>query len=268
MIKLGELVMILELHRQGISVSAIARQLGIDRKTVRTHIAKGLAAPTYTPRPSREHLIDPFTPYLRERLAAFPALTGRRLWRELKERGYQGGYTAVTDVLRDLRPAKATGFEIRFETLPGEQAQVDFAQFAVEFADEPGVRRIVWLFSMVLGHSRLIWARFVLHQDLQTVLRCHMAAFAAIGGAPREILYDRMKTAVIGEDPDGLVVYNRALVDLARHYGFQPRACRPYRAKPLSCRHVIFSRPVDDLATKSRVGGEASAALSLLSRLL
>jgi transposase len=230
-IKLGELVMILELHRQGISVSAIARQLGIDRKTVRTHIAKGLAAPTYTPRPSREHLIDPFTPYLRERLAAFPALTGRRLWRELKERGYQGGYTAVTDVLRDLRPAKATGFEIRFETLPGEQAQVDFAQFAVEFADEPGVRRIVWLFSMVLGHSRLIWARFVLHQDLQTVLRCHMAAFAAIGGAPREILYDRMKTAVIGEDPDGLVVYNRALVDLARHYGFQPRACRPYRAK-------------------------------------
>jgi transposase len=85
-IKLGELVMILELHRQGVSVSAIARQLGIDRKTVRTHIAKGLAAPAYSPRPPREHLIDPFTSYLRERLAAFPALTGRRLWRELKER--------------------------------------------------------------------------------------------------------------------------------------------------------------------------------------
>ncbi|HRI18076.1 MAG TPA: IS21 family transposase [Burkholderiaceae bacterium] len=231
MIKLGELVMILELHRQGVSVSAIARQLGIDRKTVRTHIAKGLAAPTYKPRPAREHLIDPFTPYLRERLAAFPALTGSRLWRELRERGYRGGYSAVTDILRDLRPPKTTGFEVRFETPPGEQAQVDFAQFVVEFADEPGVRRIVWLFSMVLGYSRLIWARFVLHQDLQTVLRCHMAAFAAIGGAPKEILYDRMKTAVIGENQDGLVVYNRALVDLARHYGFQPRACRPYRPK-------------------------------------
>ena len=84
---------------------------------------------------------------------------------------------------------------------------------------------------MVLGHSRLIWARFVLHQDLQSVLRCHIAAFEALGGVPREILYDRMKTAVIGEDADGLVIYNRALVDLARHYGFQPRACRPYRAK-------------------------------------
>jgi len=58
-----------------------------------------------------------------------------------------------------------------------------------------------------------------------------MAAFEAIGGVPGEVLYDRMKTAVIGEDPDGLVVYNRALLDLARHYGYQPRACRPYRAK-------------------------------------
>jgi hypothetical protein len=66
---------------------------------------------------------------------------------------------------------------------------------------------------------------------MQSVLRCHIAALEAIGGAPREILYDRMKTAVIGEDPDGLVIYNRALLDLARHYGFQPRACRPYRAK-------------------------------------
>ena len=230
-IKLGELVMILELHRQGVSVSAIARQLGIDRKTVRAHLARGLTAPVYKVRPPRPRLIDPFEPYLRERVVAFPTLTGRRLWRELKERGYQGGYTAITDLLRDLRPPRTTGFEVRFETSPGEQAQVDFAQFVVEFTDEPGVRRIVWLFSLVLGYSRLIWARFVVHQDLQTVLRCHIAALEAIGGVPREILYDRMKTAVIGGDLDGLVIYNRALLDLACHYGFQPRACRPYRAK-------------------------------------
>ena len=82
----------------------------------------------------------------------------------------------------------------------------------------------------MLGFSRLIWGRFVLHQDMQTVLRCHMEAFAAIGGVPNEILYDRMKTAVIGE-AGGSIVYNRALVDFARHYGYQPKACRPYRAK-------------------------------------
>ena len=77
----------------------------------------------------------------------------------------------------------------------------------------PSVTRIVWLFSLVLGYSRLIWARFVVHQDLQTVLRCHMAAFAALGGVPREILYDRMKTAVIGEDDQAHIIYNRALID-------------------------------------------------------
>jgi hypothetical protein len=65
---------------------------------------------------------------------------------------------------------------------------------------------------------------------MQTVLRCHMAAFEAIGGVPKEILYDRMKTAVIGEG-GGSIVYNRAFIDFARHYGFQPKACRPYRAK-------------------------------------
>jgi transposase len=108
---------------------------------------------------------------------------------------------------------------------------VDFARFATEFTDEPGVTRIIWLFSLVLGYSRHIFARFVMHQDLQTLLRCHMQAFAAIGGVPIEILYDRMKTAVTGEDPEGHIVYNRSLLALAKHYEFHPKACRPYRAK-------------------------------------
>ena len=231
MVNLRELMMILELHRQGLKVSAIARQLGVDRKTVRKYIARGLEPPAYGPRPVQQKSTDPFRPYLQDRLAAFPGLTAVRLCRELRERGYVGGYTAVKRAVREIRPTAVTPFEVRFETPPGEQAQVDLARFEVEFTDEPGATRIVWLFSMVLGYSRLIWGRFVVHQDLQSVLRCHIAALEAIGGAPQEILYDRMKTAVIGEDPDGLVIYNRALLDLARHYGFQPRACRPYRPK-------------------------------------
>ena len=176
MIKLGELLMILDLHRQGLSVSAIARHLCIDRKTVRSAIAKGLEPPKYKTRPPRARITDPFEPYLKERLAAYPGLTAVRLWREVKERGYAGGYSVLRDCVRDLRPPRTAGFEVRFETPPGEQAQVDFAHFEVEFADDPGVKRVVWLFSMVLGYSRLIWGRFVVHQDLQSVLRCHIAA--------------------------------------------------------------------------------------------
>ena len=134
--------MILELHRQGLKVSAIARQLGIDRKTVRKYISRGLEPPTYGPRPRRHKSTDPFLSYLRERLAAFPGLTAVRLWRELRERGYAGGYTAVKRAVRDIRPEPITPFEVRFETPPGEQAQVDLARFEVEFTDEPGVTRI------------------------------------------------------------------------------------------------------------------------------
>jgi len=223
--------MILDLHREGLSVSAIARQLELDRKTVRKYIERGLEPPAYGPRKSRSRQLKPFEPYLRRSVAAYPGLTGSRLLRVIREGGYHGGYTAVTDFLREVRPATSLPFEVRFETPPGHQGQVDFAHFQVVFTDEPSVARIVWLFSLVLGYSRLIWGRFVMHQDLQSVLRCHLAAFAALGGVPQEILYDRMKTAVAGEDDQGHIVYNRALVDFARHHGFHPRACRPYRAK-------------------------------------
>jgi transposase len=230
-IRLGELVMILDLHRQGLSVSAIARQLGRDRKTVRKYIQRGLELPAYGPRQPRPTMVTPFAPYLRERIAAFPELTGSRLLREIKELGYAGGYTAVKDFLRTIRPRALQAFERRFETPPGKQAQVDFAYFRTVFTDQPGAERVVWLFSMVLGHSRMMWGRFVAHQDLQTVLRCHIAAFEALGGAPAEILYDRMKTAVLGEADDQGIAYNRKLLDLAAHYRFLPKACPPYRAK-------------------------------------
>ena len=233
MVQLGELMMILDLHRQGLSVTAIARRTGRDPKTVRKYIARGLEPPAYGPRQvGRPSKLAPYLDYLRERIAAFPQLTATRLTREIRERGYTGAYTAVKRFVAAIRPDSGPKpFEVRFETPPGQQAQVDFARFVTEFTDEPGVKRIVWLFSLVLGYSRHIFARFVMHQDLQTLLRCHMQAFAAIGGVPIEILYDRMKTAVTGEDHEGHIVYNRSLLALAKHYGFQPRACRPYRAK-------------------------------------
>jgi transposase len=232
-VRLGELMMILDLHRQGLSITAIARRTGRDPKTVRKYIERGLEPPAYGPRRvGRPSKLAPYLDYLRERVTAFPDLSAVRLTRELRERGYTGAYTAVKRFVAAIRPeSQPKPFEVRFETPPGYQAQVDFARFVTTFTDEPGIVRIVWLFSMVLGHSRHLFARFVMHQDLQTLLRCHMLAFTAIGGVPIEILYDRMKTAVTGEDGDGHIIYNRSLIALGRHYGFLPRACRPYRAK-------------------------------------
>src|ERR1700761_3452021 len=224
--------MILELHRQGGSISAIARQTALDRKTVRRYIAQGLEPPSYGPRPPRTSLVRAFEPFLRQRLAVFPQLSGRRLHRELRDLGYTGGYTILTDLLRQIRPNNTPRFEARFETPPGRQAQVDFAHFRTVFTDEPGVERIVWLFSMVLSHSRMMWGRFVLHQDMATLLRCQAAAFEALGGVPEQILYDRMRTVFQREDPlSNHIVYNPTLLAFARHYGYLPKATRPYRAK-------------------------------------
>jgi transposase len=230
MVDLGEVMTILELHRQGLSISAIATRLGMDRKTVRKYIKDGVQAPRYGPRAPRPCVVDAFVGYITERVCAFPDLSIERMLREVRAMGYKGGRTALGDLIREVRPPRRSGFEVRFETPAGQQAQVDFAHFNVEFDEVPGQRRSILLFSIVLGHSRYLWGRFVEHQDLQTVLRCHMEAFEHIGGVPREILYDRMKTAVLGES-EKHIVYNAKLVAFAQHYSFAPRACKAYRAK-------------------------------------
>jgi transposase len=142
-VTLGELVMILDLARQGLTVSAIARRTGHDRKTIRKYLATGMEPPTYKAREPAPSPLAPFEAFLCERVGRFPDLTGRRLWREIRELGFTGGYSTVTDFLRDRRPpAEPPAFERRFETPPGRQVQVDFAFFRVRFEDEPGAERI------------------------------------------------------------------------------------------------------------------------------
>ena len=255
--------MILELHRQGVSVSAIARRVELDRKTVRRYIAKGWSRRP-TVRANRGYRsCGPSSPICASGLAAFPQLTGRRLHRELRDLGYSGGYTILTDLLREIRPIEVPPFEVRFETPPGRQAQVDFAHFRTVFTDEPGVERIIWLFSLVLGHSRMLWGRFVLHQDLQTLLRCHTAAFEALGGVPEQILYDRMRTVFNREDPEtSHIVYNRTLLAFARHYGYLPKACKaigPRRRARSSVRSATSAR------TSSSAGAFATSTISTRS---
>jgi transposase len=213
-------MIILELHRQGLSITAIARRTGRDPKTIRKYVERGVEMPAYGPRSvGRPSKLAPFRNFLQEKITAFPDLSAVRLTREIRTMGYTGAYTAVKRFLSAIRPKNGPKlFEVRFETPPGVQAQVEFARFVVELSDDPGSRRIVWLFSLVLGHSRFLFARYVMHQDLQTLLRCHMQAFEGIGGVPIEILYDRMKTAVTGEGEQGHIIYYRSLLSLAHHY--------------------------------------------------
>ena len=107
-----------EMRRQGLSVTAIAEATGFDRKTVRKYLAHPDLEPRYKPRPGRPTLLDPFHGYMEERLAA-GVWNAVVLTRELKERGYQGGYSTVKEYLQPKREASRTAAVRRFETPPG-----------------------------------------------------------------------------------------------------------------------------------------------------
>src|SRR5690606_21966588 len=151
-----------------------------------------------------------------------------RLLHELRELGYTGGVTILKDYLKPYRPPRQPKAVVRFELGPGEQAQVDWGEFA--YTDLRGRRRKVYGFVMVLSYSRAMYVEFVEQQDLSTLLRCHLHAFGALGGVPKTILYDNMKTVVLSRQ-GSKVEYHPRLLDFALLAGFMPRSCRPYRAQ-------------------------------------
>ena len=218
--------MIEELTRRGLSVSAIARQMGADRKTVRKWLKND--APTPVERAARASRLDPYKEYLKARLEAAD-FTAQRLWQDIREQGYAGSYNLVKRFVAPLRAEQRQKAVVRFETLPGQQAQVDWAGgFGALEVD--GVQRRLSCFSMVLGFSRCQYIEFTFSQKLAEFLGCHVRAFEYFGGVPSEALYDNLKTAVLAH-VGGVVEYLPAFADFAGCYGFTPRACRPYRAQ-------------------------------------
>jgi transposase len=220
-----------EMKRAGLSVTGISKAIGIDRKTVRKYLDNS-KTPTYTPRAPRPRILDPFKPYLDQRLAA-GIWNAAVLLRELRERGYKGGYTILTDYLHPLRQEAHRVAVRRFETPPGKQAQVDWGDLGeISFPD--GTKKTLSGFLMILGCSRALFADIATDQTLPTLLGMHEAAFLALGGVPEEILYDNMKTVVLktlteGVDERGEIRWNPTFLDFTRYWGFTPRLCRPYR---------------------------------------
>ena len=217
-----------QLKREGLSIRAISRLSGYDRKTISRYLLEPTARPVYGPRPTPESKLEAFKPYLKERLQA-GVWNGQVLLREVRERGYQGGYTILTDWLRPQRKQALAVAVRRFETPPGKQAQVDWGHLGT--LAEDGEARMLWGFTITLGYSRRMMAAAATDQKLGTLLRMHESAFREWGAVPEEILYDRMRTIWTGVDERGEIVWNAVFLDFARYWGFKPRLCRPYRAQ-------------------------------------
>ncbi|MFN3650279.1 MAG: IS21 family transposase [Armatimonadota bacterium] len=214
------------LKRQGLSISAISALTGFDRKTVRKYLAEAAPVPAYGPRTPRPSKLEPFRHYLDSRLQA-GVWNAQVLLRELREQGYPGGYTLVKDYLQPRRQAAREVAVRRFETPAGHQAQVDWGDLG--HLESPDGRQPLYGFVLTLGYSRAMFAQLATDQTLSTLLSLHEAAFHALGGVPREILYDRMKTVVLGVDERGEIRWHPLFQDFARYWGFTPRLCRAYR---------------------------------------
>ena len=215
--------------RAGASQRAIASMLGLARSTVRRALDKVQAArdgQKASPVSRRTSLLDPYEAVLKELLDRYPDMTVTRVLQELRDRGFQGGYTLVGQRVGQLRPRPTPEPVIRFETGPGVQAQMDYSTYTIDFTEEG--RRRVHLFSYLLGYSRRQYLRFVEAQDFETTLRQHICAFEHLGGVATSCLYDNMKVVVYSHTDDG-PVYNPRFLAFATHYGFRPIACRPRR---------------------------------------
>jgi transposase len=209
------------------SLKRIARELGLDIKTVRKWVRQEYRAQRRRC-PGRE--LDKFAEFLRGR-APEVGFNGRVLHREVAALGYAGSYPALARYIQPWR-SEWRGEEIgtvRFETGPGEQSQIDWGSTWVWMGDE---RIRVHLFVMVLGYSRRVYARAYRSEGLDALLDAHERAFSHFGGRTRELLYDNPRTIVLKKDEaSGHVVWNATFKDRLDFYGAQIRLCRYYRAQ-------------------------------------
>ena len=215
------------LKKHGFSLRKIAAEVGCAVNTVRRQLAsEGL--PRYERKVKRKTKLEAFESYLRERQqAAKPRwIPATVLFREISAQGYQGGMSQLRAYLRTIKPTSKEEPLVRFETDPGEQMQVDWVEFRK--SGNP-----LYAFCATLGYSRMSYVEFVTDMKIETLIGCHQRTFEALGGVPRRILYDNMKTVVLERDASGPGEhrYHAGFLDYSRHCGFAIRLCRPYRAK-------------------------------------
>jgi len=228
---------IIHLWRGGQSLRSIARELGVSRWRVSRTIGRHQAAREESsissdnsalppPRGRRHSKLDEFEANIRQLLERYPRMTATRIFEELKQQGYVGSYTILRERVNQLRNRPHKPLVVRFETAPGVQAQMDWAEYQIEFTREG--RRRVNLFSYLLGHSRRQYLCFTERQDFDTTVAQHILAFHHLQGLAATCLYDNMKVVVTRWE-DEQPIYNTRFLSFATHYGYRPWACRPRR---------------------------------------
>ncbi len=203
------------------SVRSIARQMAVDRKTVRRLIERHNVA-TQIKMARRRSILDPYVAQVRELLRKEPKITSTAILNQLRASGYTGGMSILKSLVQYergqfLRPRE--GF-LRLNFLPGEVAQVDWGEFGDVFGD--GVK--IHCFAMVLAFSRYIYIEFTRSEKFEEFIRCHEDAFKFFGGVPKACWYDNL-TSAVSDRMGKLIRYNSRFTSYMGHHGIRPHAC-------------------------------------------
>lgn len=231
MLRVDEWVAIREMARAGVSLSEISRRTGRDPKTIRKVLEETtprLHRRIERPRASK---LEPYRAYLLERIEQ-GCTNGVVLLEEITSQGYAGKITVLREFLAPIRKEMARRREAteRFETGPGKQAQVDWGEFGRIYDSREGRWKKLHGFLFTLGYSRASYLEFTTSADMEHFLSCHVNAFEALG-IPETILYDNLKTGILGRRSDGSPIFPGRFLDFALYYGFSPRFCQPYRPR-------------------------------------
>src|SRR5512143_3884840 len=226
MLRREEWLMIHEYVEKGAYLIDIAAARGVHPRTVRRALRRG--GPPAGKRPRARHSkLDPYQPTV-DRLLQEGIWNAVVIWREIAALGYTGRSSILRAYIRPkrvLRPSRAT---VRFETAPGQQLQHDWAEVWTYVAGE---RQKVYVAVNTLGYSRRFHCWAAPRADAEHTYESLIRAFEGFGGAPREVLVDNQKAAVLEHRLGDRVSYHPRFLDLAGQYGFRPHACRPYRAR-------------------------------------
>lgn len=226
MLRKEDWMQIKELVEKGVYKKDIAEELGVNPKTVTRALTRGSAPSGERPK-AHQSKLDPYKPII-DNLLAEGVWNGRVILQELKAKGYTGGSTIIRDYMkprRSLRPSRAT---VRFETPPGHQMQHDWGEIITVIA---GRHQKVFFNVNTLGFSRRFHFWCTDSNDAEHTYEGIIRSLEYMGGVPKEVLVDNQKSAVIENRVGKSVRFNGRFIDLAGHYGFVPKACRPYRAR-------------------------------------
>jgi len=232
MVKPEEFMKIFWLREQGYSISAISRLTGHDRKTIRKYLKQGKdRLPKMRSRNSSSSKLDNYKSEIMELLQRnekeyIPATV---IYKQIVAKGYSGSLSLLQKWIKKYKKERFPKIVIRYETLPGEQAQVDWGEKKIR-DQKSGMSKKVHIFCMTLSWSRMRFVHFVPKADMYYFLLCHKLAFRYFGGVSREILYDQNRCVLLKPGYKD-VIFNKKMLDFSHHYGFLPRVCKPYRAQ-------------------------------------